>query len=91
MNCEQFSEFIIDYLDGVLPPAQREAFEAKLAECELCRAFLETYQRTVVMEQRCIDCDGPEGALPEDVPDDLVDAILHACKGCDEQKPAGDG
>ena len=39
--CREFVELVTDYLDGALPPEQRERFEAHLAECEGCTGYLE--------------------------------------------------
>ncbi len=48
MNCNQFHERLADHLGGELPPAERPAFEAHLAQCADCRAAaseLEAAQR----------------------------------------------
>ena len=37
MECERLKELIDDYLDGILPQTEGEAFERHLAECEGCR------------------------------------------------------
>jgi anti-sigma factor RsiW len=38
---------IIDYLSGALDPEPRAALNAHLNDCRDCRAFLETYLKTI--------------------------------------------
>jgi anti-sigma factor RsiW len=52
----------MDYLDGALPPAQRQGLEAHVAGCPRCEAFLESYRETP-----CIVCAATAVEVPEDV------------------------
>ncbi len=47
MTCREVLDFLMDYLDGTLSPAQRAVFEEHLAVCRSCVAYLHTYQQTV--------------------------------------------
>jgi anti-sigma factor RsiW len=47
MPCRELVEVITDYLEGRLPETDRRRFEAHLAECEVCRLYLEQFQQTV--------------------------------------------
>jgi anti-sigma factor RsiW len=77
MNCREFTEFLHDYLFGNLPAEQRAEFEKHLAECPWCVAYLDSYQKTIQLEQAAFSV--PEGAsIPADVPEELVQAILRA-------------
>jgi len=77
MNCREFTEFLDGYLFDNLPAEQRAEFEKHLAECPWCVAYLESYQKTIQLEQTAFSV--PEGApLPDDVPEELVQAILRA-------------
>ena len=76
--CRDFIEFLMDYLSGELPEAQREVFEAHLAVCASCVAYMKTYQETVRLGKEV--CSRPEGPVPEDVPEDMVKAVLAALK-----------
>ena len=40
LTCQQAVEFVTDYLEGALPPAQRRRFEAHLASCPDCPEYL---------------------------------------------------
>ncbi len=37
---------LIDFLEGTLPPADREAIEAHVSGCPRCVAFVESYLQT---------------------------------------------
>jgi anti-sigma factor RsiW len=77
MNCREFTEFLHEYLFGNLPAEQRAEFDKHLAECPWCVAYLDSYQKTIHLEQTAFSI--PEDALPPaDVPEELVRAILRA-------------
>jgi anti-sigma factor (TIGR02949 family) len=46
MTCREAIEKLAEYLDGELTPATLERFEAHLAVCAPCRAYLATYRKT---------------------------------------------
>jgi anti-sigma factor RsiW len=76
MTCREFVEFLMAYLDGELPEAQRGVFEAHMVVCAACVNYLASYQATVALgRQLAEEGDAP---VPEDVPEELVDAILAA-------------
>ena len=77
MNCREFTEFLHEYLFGNLPAEERTEFEKHLAECPWCVAYLDSYQKTIVLEK--VAFAAPEDApLPAGVPEELVQAILRA-------------
>jgi anti-sigma factor RsiW len=45
--CREFVELVTDYLEDALPDHERVRFEAHLAECDGCRAYLEDMRRLV--------------------------------------------
>jgi anti-sigma factor RsiW len=77
MNCREFTEFLHDYLFGNLPAAERTEFEKHLAECPWCVAYLDSYKKTIQIEQAAFapPVDAPP---PADAPEELVQAILRA-------------
>jgi anti-sigma factor RsiW len=77
MNCREFTEFLHEYLFGTLPAEERAEFEKHLAECPWCVAYLDSYRKTIQLEQAafCISEDAPP---PCDAPEELIQAILHA-------------
>jgi anti-sigma factor RsiW len=76
INCAQFEAFVIDYCERTLPIGQRLRFDAHLKFCRECRDYLAAYKQTIALGKAAFD--DPAGPLPEDVPDDLVKAILSA-------------
>ena len=76
MTCREVVDFLMQYLDGELPAAQRMVFEGHLAECGCCRKFMDSYKRTVELAHDC-PCKDPRGEKP---PEELVRAILEARK-----------
>ena len=67
--CREFVELVTDYLDGALPETERHRFEAHLAECDGCTAYLEDMRRLV----------GTLRQVPEPPPDPATrEALLRA-------------
>ena len=69
ITCRQFISFLLEYLDGALPPDEREKFERHLAVCDSCVAYLATYETTIRMEKIA---SFEEAAAPEE----LVRAVM---------------
>ena len=78
LTCRELIAFIHDYLEGELPEAERARFEEHLAVCPSCVAYLSSYEDTVRLAKTAYS--DPDGPVPEDVPDELVSAILAARK-----------
>jgi anti-sigma factor RsiW len=77
MNCREFTEFLHEYLFGNLPAGECAEFERHLAECPWCVAYLDSYRKTIQLEQGAFP--SPEDAPPPaDAPEELVQAILRA-------------
>ena len=56
----------MDYLEGTLPPADREAIEAHVERCPRCVAFAESYRQTPrILREATVT------ALPEDLKQSL--------------------
>lgn len=70
LSCEDVNRFIVDYLEETIPPQTRDRFEAHLADCPTCGLFFDQYRQTVTLTCK-------EGALPVDLPPELVEATLH--------------
>ncbi len=47
LTCREFVELVTDYLDGALPPADRERFDEHLDMCKGCREHLDQMQTTL--------------------------------------------
>jgi anti-sigma factor RsiW len=46
LTCQELVELVTDYFEDALPAAERERFDAHLAECAACRAYLEQMRVT---------------------------------------------
>jgi anti-sigma factor RsiW len=77
MKCKDVIDFLDDYVAMQLAPAQLAPFEAHLTACSECRAYLDSYRRTMALGRAAFD-----DAVPlAPVPDQLVQAILRARQG----------
>ncbi len=76
MNCHEFVEFLMAYLDGELTPDRRAVFDEHLAECPYCVAYLQNYQETIRLGKTALAAS--DDSVPADVPEELVQAILAA-------------
>ena len=47
MTCREFVDFLMNYLNGELPVAQRDSFDAHMNVCPSCVLYLETYLQTI--------------------------------------------
>jgi anti-sigma factor RsiW len=47
LTCKELVEVITEYLEGRLPPPARARFEAHLAGCRGCRAYLQQMRQTI--------------------------------------------
>ena len=79
MNCREFTEFLHEYLFGDLSAEERAAFEGHLAECPWCVAYLDSYQKTIQLEQAAFST-AQDAPPPPDAPEELIQAILRARK-----------
>jgi anti-sigma factor RsiW len=49
LTCQELVELVTEYLEGTLPPRERERFDAHLGECPGCGVYLEQMRATVVL------------------------------------------
>ena len=76
MTCREFVDFIMSYLEEEAEPAQRAVFEEHIRSCPPCLTYLDTYRDTVMLGRAL--CDEPDGPVPEEVPERLVQAVMAA-------------
>ena len=76
LTCREVADFLMAYEDGELSPAERGEFDAHLAVCPDCVAYLEGYRATVALGKRAFTAD--DAAAADEVPEDLVRAIVAA-------------
>jgi anti-sigma factor RsiW len=78
LTCREFVEFLADYLSGTLSQERQAIFNQHLAVCPSCIAYMKTYQASVRLGRAVFT--RSEETLPEEVPEELVLAILAARK-----------
>jgi anti-sigma factor RsiW len=78
ITCREFVDFLDDYLSGSLSEEERAALNGHLAVCPSCVAYMKTYQASVQLGKAVLT--RSEEPVPEEVPEELVRAILAARK-----------
>lgn len=78
INCRTFESFLMDYHEGTLAEPSRKRFERHLAMCGLCRASYQGYVRSIEIGKRLFETE--TGPLPEEVPSELVGAVVSAMR-----------
>jgi anti-sigma factor RsiW len=61
LSCQELVELVTDYLDGILPLSERARFDAHIADCDGCRAYLEQIRATIALTGKL----SPERLAPE--------------------------
>lgn len=76
MNCREFVDFLMSYLDNELDETVRAVFDSHLGGCRACRGYMDAYVKTVEIGRAA--CCEPDGPVPDDAPAELIRAILEA-------------
>lgn len=79
MTCRDFVDYLWRYLHEELPADERFEFDAHLAVCPQCVAYLKEYRATIAMGRDALEAT-PDAQVPDDAPEELIDAILAARK-----------
>ena len=61
LSCQELVELVTDYLEGALPDELRDRFDAHIAHCSGCQAYLEQMRATI----RATGMLTPESLSPE--------------------------
>ena len=78
LHCQELVELVTEYLEGALGAADRARFEAHLAGCAGCRAYLDGMRTTIAAT----------GALREDdLSPQARDDLLRAFRGWRDASP----
>ena len=78
LTCREVADFLMAYEDGELAPEARAEFDAHLAVCPDCVAYLASYRTTVALGRRAFADE--DAAAAQHVPEDLVAGVLAARK-----------
>lgn len=75
IDCEQFENFLLAYIEDDLSPSQRRVVNLHLRACPDCRRYVTDYRRTLqALKVSKVEDD----ATLAEVPEDLIQAILKA-------------
>ena len=79
MNCEETVNFLMDYVDGVLPGEARVRFDDHLRICPDCVTYMDNYRKAVALAGKAGQAQrhSPQGQVPAA----LIEAILKARQG----------
>lgn len=72
LSCREVVELVTDYLEDALPAGERARFEAHIAACEHCTAYLDQLRVTIGV----VGTLEPE-ALSPDMERELLEAFRH--------------
>jgi len=70
ITCQQLTEVLTDYLEGVMPLEDRARFEAHLAICEGCVNYVTQMRQTIAATREL-----QPAHVEATAPDDLLDAF----------------
>lgn len=74
LTCKEFDEFMVDYLEGGLPAWQKYMCWLHVKMCLECAYFVQQYRRVMALGQTAFDA--PDEAVPDSVPEELVQAAI---------------
>lgn len=75
LTCREIAAFLLEYVEGTLPPAQRAIFEQHTHLCRDCHVFLDNYKKVIDAGK-----DIREHCPDRPVPPALIEAVLTAVR-----------
>jgi len=76
MTCGEVESVLFDYVEGNLSGYALAKFEFHIKACKECRDYLAAYRKSILLSNQVL---GPsDSPAPDNLPDDLVNAILAA-------------
>ncbi len=85
LTCAEFEEFILDYFEGTLSGKQYAVFKVHLMLCRDCKSYIAAYERSTELGKNVFK--EPYAPVPNDMPEDLVQAILAAKEAGTDSEP----
>lgn len=70
LTCQQLVELVTQYLEGALSEGDRAQFEAHIARCKICAAYLEQMKHTIELVGSL-----PEETIQPQVRDELLEVF----------------
>lgn len=75
ITCEQFEDFLIDYIEDLLSTKQRSLFEGHMKVCPMCRTSLNSYLKVIEMGQ-AVCAEDEKDQIFTAAPQELIDSII---------------
>jgi anti-sigma factor RsiW len=76
LTCQELVELVTDYIEGALGPGDRARFDAHIAECDGCSAYLDQMRATL---------EGLGRLAPGDLEPEVEELFLDAFRTWKEQ------
>jgi anti-sigma factor RsiW len=76
VTCRELVDFLWRYVEEDLTPAERKTFDRHLAMCRSCRAYLDSYRKTIALGRTAYS--NLDAEAPKDVPEEIIQGILAA-------------
>ncbi len=74
LTCKEFDAFMVDYLEGGLPVWQKFMYWLHVRMCGECAYFIRQYRRVIALGHDAFD--SPDDAVPDSVPEELIQAAI---------------
>jgi predicted anti-sigma-YlaC factor YlaD len=74
MSCKELVEWVTEYLEQTMPPADRARFDAHLDVCPGCREYLAQFRETIRLTG-CLSSENIEAAMPPATREALLKAF----------------
>ncbi len=65
MTCHDAVAYVLDWLDGALPPELGAALHEHVDKCPRCQRFVSSYRKTIALCQRVGRVEAPKGLLEQ--------------------------
>ena len=78
LPCQEFVDFLSEYIDGALPDDRQVIFDQHLRECAECVDYLSSFRNSIELGKLCADQDAEQ--VSSEVPEALVAAVLASRK-----------
>jgi anti-sigma factor RsiW len=74
VTCLDVHAFLSDWRTGALPDATRDAFARHLEGCANCRAYLDSYEKTIALARGAARDD--DASAPRELEEAILDSLM---------------
>ena len=76
ITCTEFERFLVDFYEENLSEREQQVFEFHMSICPMCNVHFRSYVRAIELGKKV--CEGDKNDIAQNVPEELVQAILQA-------------